>query len=115
LKPAGSYRQPRRPVLNIPIAIKFAVFISMLVLVFMVWQTTTAMRVAVESQDAAVNESGIKDVSALASALEPDWITEARFRDRLTSALKNYCAATRDLGVLNAVVYPRSGREAPAS
>lgn len=109
------FRQPPRPFLNVPIAIKFAVFISVLVLVFMVWQTSTAMRVAVESQDAAVNESGIKDVLALATALEPDWITETRFRDRLTSALKSYCAATRDLGVLNAVVYPLAGREALAT
>jgi serine phosphatase RsbU (regulator of sigma subunit) len=111
----ASLRQSPRNVLSIPIAIKFAVFISVLVLVFMVWQTTTAMRVAVESQDAAINESGIKDVSALATTLEPAWITDPRLRDRLTSALKSYCAATRELGVLNAMVYPIGGGEALAT
>jgi serine phosphatase RsbU (regulator of sigma subunit) len=102
-------RQPAPPGLNIPIAIKFALAITVLVLILMAWQTANAMRVAEESQDAAINESGIKDVCALASTLDPAWIEDPKLRKRLEETLQRYCAATGELGVLNAVVYSPGG------
>src|SRR5213594_3553757 len=85
---------PRRPpapaLLSIPIALKFALFITLLVVGIMVWQTVTAMRVAVEGQDAAVNESGVKDVTALCATLDPAWIEDPKLRPRLEAALQAY-------------------------
>jgi serine phosphatase RsbU (regulator of sigma subunit) len=113
----GSSRYPRPAApagrgLHIPIALKFAVLITVLVLIFMVWLTATAMRVAEESQDAAVNEDGTTKVIALAALIDPNWIKSTQERSRLQTFLAAYCLATRDWGVLNAMVYGRFGGEA---
>jgi serine phosphatase RsbU (regulator of sigma subunit) len=105
----GPILAARRLPLSIPIAIKFAVFMTVLVLLFMAWQGVTALHVALEHQDQAVNESGIKDVTALASSIDPAWIEDPKLIGRLTEFLQRYCAATRELGVLNAVVYSGGG------
>ncbi len=109
----GAVTQASRSYLSIPIAIKFAFFITVLVLIFMVWLTARAMRVAEESQDATVNESGIKDVTALTSLIDPAWIENPKQQKHLNEVLQKYVAATRDLGVLNAMVY--RGHEALAT
>jgi serine phosphatase RsbU (regulator of sigma subunit) len=101
--------------IRIPIAIKFAVLIAFLVMIFMAWLTITAMEVAERSQDAAVNESGIKDVNALAAQIDPVWITERKQQVRLIDFLQKYCASTREVGVLNAVIYSASGDQALAT
>ncbi|MGH9362069.1 MAG: PP2C family protein-serine/threonine phosphatase, partial [Thermoanaerobaculia bacterium] len=100
-------RPPPPPRAALPIAIKFAFFIAVLVVLIMVWQTFTAMRVAQESQDIAINESGVRDVCALGAALDPTWIetSDPQLRSRLKGALEGFCAASRELGVLNAMVY----------
>ncbi len=112
---AANFRPPRRAFLSIPIAIKFAVFMTVLMLIFMVWQTATALRVALEHQDQAVNESGIKDVSALAANIDPAWVEDPKLISRLTELLQKYCSASRNLGILNAVVYSAGGTKALAT
>jgi len=71
----------------------------------MVWLTVRAVRVAVESQDWAINESGIKDVTALAALIDPAWIEKPELQGHLNKILQDYCSATKQLGILNAVVY----------
>jgi len=113
-KPQSALSSPP-PALSVPIALKFAGFITVLVVIVMAWQTATAMRVAVEGQDIAINESGIKDVGSLATLIDPAWIAQPELRPRLREALNRFCSASARLGVLNAIVYPVEGGEALAT
>ncbi len=117
MSPAKSHAALSHPApgLSIPIALKFAVLITILVVIFMAWQTATAMRVAVEGQDLAINESGIKDVGSLGTLIDPAWIAQPELRPRLREALNRFCFASERLGVLNAIVYPVAGGEALAT
>ena len=112
-RPLKTVRRP--PALNVPIAIKFAVFITVLVVLSMIWLTATAMRVAEESQDVAVNEDGTTKVLSLAALVDPAWFRSPDGPARLKDILQRYCASTRDWGVLNAMAYPADRDEALAT
>ncbi len=104
-KPRKFARTGRTTVLYFPIAIKFAAFITLLVLSFMWWVAARAVQVAEESQEKEVNQSGIKVVCALACMINPDWLKEARFQETLEEILNRVLKDSRDLGIMDVLVY----------
>ncbi|MBI4583816.1 MAG: SpoIIE family protein phosphatase [Planctomycetes bacterium] len=108
-KPRKLSRPRRTPVLYFPIAIKFAAFITLLVLSFMWWVTVRAVQVAEESQEKEVNQSGLKVVCTLAGLINPDWLKEARLQETLEDVLNRVLSDCRDLGIMDALVYDRHG------
>lgn len=91
-----------------PVALKFALFITALVVVFMWIATAIAMHTVAREQNAGVNASGTRVVSILTDFIDPAWLEGDEDREidrkRLESVLGDVLEATRELGVLNALV-----------
>ncbi len=89
---------------KIPIAIKFAFFITVLVVAFMGVVTMTAVGVVERVQEVGVNESGIQLVETLVATIDPSWMRGADGRKKLEDTLNRVVTETVDRGVLNVIV-----------
>ena len=93
---------------RISIAIKFALFITVLMIVFMVAITLAALSQAEQAQQREVNDKGIELVGALTAALEPQWFVEDN-RQAMEKLLGKIQKETEPLGFINALVYDAEG------
>jgi len=94
-----------RTTLKIPIALKFAGFITVLIVAFMTWQTLVAIRAAGEHLDKQVNKSGILLTTSLATLINPNWVTDHRHQRELEALLKRFVQSRGIPQVLNVVVH----------
>ena len=72
----GQGRKPVTSRVKLPIALKFAALIAILVVGVMAWQTRTAIRLAGEHLEKRINESGMTIVTNMALMIDPRWIVD---------------------------------------
>ena len=99
--PIDRARKPRRGAggqritsrIRMPIALKFAGFIALLVVTLMIWQAHTAIRLAGDRLEMAINDSGIGFVTSIAILIDPRWLTELDFQDDIEKVLEKFKAS----------------------
>jgi len=101
-------------VLTVPIALKFTVFIAVLVVAFMTWQTYIAIDVATSGVEREINKGGVIAVTALSTILDPNWIQDPDNRQKLVQTLGDFSRSPGATQVLNIVVADASGPIATA-
>ncbi len=60
----------------LPIALKFAAFIAILVVASMTWQASTAIGVAREHLEDEITRDGLARVRSIAGLIDPDWLVK---------------------------------------
>jgi serine phosphatase RsbU (regulator of sigma subunit) len=103
---AGRRRVTHR--LKLPIALKFAAFIAVLVVVSMAWQVRIATQEAGRQLEKAINDSGILLVSSIATLLDPSWIEDLMQRE-LEETLRKLSLGPGMERVQDVVVYNQRG------
>jgi serine phosphatase RsbU (regulator of sigma subunit) len=106
VKGHGRTARKRRTIslLRIPISLKFAGFIAVLVVAFMSWQTYTATQAAKRSLDEEINRGGVQLVTALATTIEPAWLVDPGSLPLLVRTLSDFSSSPGADRILNVVV-----------
>lgn len=93
--------------IGLPIAWKFAIFIALLVIVFMSWQTAVSIKTALPRMDEQINAGGLELVVSVATLLS----SRGLFHESsdLNFALENIIGTEGVERVLNVVVYDNQG------
>jgi serine phosphatase RsbU (regulator of sigma subunit) len=95
---------------RIPIALKFAALIAVLVVGAVTWQTTTAIREAGVGLEREVNKSGVALVTALAGLVDPRSAAERPRQETLVEGLRRLRELKGADQILNVVVYDSSNQ-----
>jgi serine phosphatase RsbU (regulator of sigma subunit)/HAMP domain-containing protein len=96
--------------LRFPIALKFAVLMTALVVAFMAWQTFTATRAAEERLDAEVNLRGILLATSLAATLEQGSAARPGDAAAIGEVLRRFLKNGGVAEMLDIVAYDSSGQ-----
>ena len=102
-KPPAARARPGGGGLKLPIALKFAASIAILVVAAMSWQGLTALREASGYLEAEINAQGISDVNAVVRLVHPQWLESVDHRADLSEFLDSY-AGTRSGGRIYDIV-----------
>jgi len=95
---------------RIPVALKFAAFIVVLVVAITAWQTLTATGAAGARLEDEINESGVTLASALAALVDPRAAVDPRVQEELKASLQRFSKSRGAAKVLNIVVYDPTGQ-----
>jgi serine phosphatase RsbU (regulator of sigma subunit) len=109
-EPPSPRRTGETSYFRVPIALKFAVLIAVLVVGAVTVQTRTAIREAGAAIEREVNKSGVALVTALAATIDPRSVEERPRQEALVEGLRRLRSMKGADQVLNIVVYDAQSR-----
>jgi serine phosphatase RsbU (regulator of sigma subunit) len=89
---------------RVPIAVKFSLFIALVSILALSWQTAQALRSAGERLERAIDDRGIDLVSSIAALVSAESFSDAARRIELLEAVRKV-GASNDTDILNVVIY----------
>lgn len=107
---ARSRRERVTSGVKVPIALKLAAFIAILVIACMIWQTYTATSEAQLRLEDEINRSGVLAAAAIGAALDPDWLGNPQQQEQLRQKLAELILRPGMSRVIDILAYNAAGQ-----